>query len=180
MNIIIAGWYRQSLPRLKECNGSGTFAANMIQQRKVVLTRNLELLRNQAAGLAAGGRLVLRSLVLANERDAGSARFRDWSAGEPVRPRLRSPEELGRILQEARLTVVSTTATSDAYALEVERTWGDAIDRIRLLHRDPAGRHIIPTMLAECERWQRRIELIRDGVLAVRQYVAKRRDRSRL
>jgi cyclopropane fatty-acyl-phospholipid synthase-like methyltransferase len=138
------------------------------------------LLRNQAAGLAPGGQLVLRSLALVDERAAGSARYRDWSQAEPVRPRLRTSEELNRILQESRLTVTAATWTSDDYADEVERCWGDALDRIRALHRDPAGRALVPTLLAEGERWGRRIELIRDGVIGLRQIVARRRDRGRL
>jgi cyclopropane fatty-acyl-phospholipid synthase-like methyltransferase len=137
------------------------------------------ILRNQSAGLVPGGKLVLRSLVLTDERAAGSSRFRDWAAGEPVRPRLRSAEELSRILQEARLSVTGTSSTSDDYAADVEQSWGDALDRIRALHRDPAGRALIPTLLSECERWLRRIELVREGILAVRQITATRHDRNR-
>jgi len=137
------------------------------------------ILRNQSAGLAPGGALVLRSLVLTEERAAGSARFRDWAAAEPVRPRLRSTEELSRILQEARLTVTATSSLSDDYAADVEQCWGDALDRIRALHRDPTGRALIPTLLTECERWLKRIELIREGILGVRQISATRRDRNR-
>jgi cyclopropane fatty-acyl-phospholipid synthase-like methyltransferase len=138
------------------------------------------LLRNQAGGLAQGGQLVLRGLVLYDERAATSARFREWANGEPIRPRLRTSDELTRIVQEARLTIATTSSTSDAYAQDVERHWGDALDRIRALHRDPAGRALIPTLLAEGERWRRRIELIRDGVIGVRQVVAHKRDRRRL
>jgi cyclopropane fatty-acyl-phospholipid synthase-like methyltransferase len=137
------------------------------------------LLRNQAGGLAQGGQLVLRSLVLCDERAATSARFREWINGEPIRPRLRTSDELTRIVQEARLTIATTSSTSDDYAQDVERLWGDALDRIRALHRDRAGRALIPTLLAEGERWRRRIELIRDGVIGVRQVVARKRDRGR-
>ena len=137
------------------------------------------ILRNQSANLAPDGMLVLRSLVLSDDRAAGSARFRDWAAAEPIRPRLRSAEELSRILQEARLTVASSTSTSDDYAADVERCWGNALDRIRALHRDRVGRALIPTLLSECERWLKRVELVREGILGVRQFTATRRDRSR-
>lgn len=54
LNVIAAGWHRQSLPRLKERHGPGAFAADVVQQRKVVLARHLKLLRNQAAHLPFG------------------------------------------------------------------------------------------------------------------------------
>lgn len=137
------------------------------------------ILRNQSATLAPGGMLVLRSLVMNDERAAGSMRFRDWAAAEPVRPRLRSAEEIARIMQEAWLTVAASTSTADEYADEVEHAWGAALDRIRTLHRDPTGRVLIPTLLAECERWLKRIELLREGIIGVRQVIATRRDRGR-
>lgn len=138
-----------------------------------------KILRSQSAGLVAGGMLVLRSLVLVDERAAGSSRYRSWVNAEPVRPRLRSSDELTRIMQEARLNVIASTSIADEYAAEVEQSWGDALDRIRALHRDPAGRVLIPTLLSECERWLKRIELVREGVLGVRLITAARRDRSR-
>jgi hypothetical protein len=48
LNVIAACWHRQSLARLKEGYGPGAFAAYVVQQRKVVLARHLELPRNQA------------------------------------------------------------------------------------------------------------------------------------
>ena len=54
LNVIGAGRHRQSLPRLKERHGSGAFATDVVQQRKVILARHLELLRNQAAHLPFG------------------------------------------------------------------------------------------------------------------------------
>lgn len=137
------------------------------------------ILRNQCASLASGGLVVLRSLVNADERHSGSARFRDWAAREPVRPRLRSVEELTRILQEARLAVIVTSDISAEYAAEVEHSWGDAIDRIRALHREPDGQKLIPVLIAEGERWLKRIELIREGAIGVRLLIATRRDHAR-
>jgi hypothetical protein len=49
LNVIAAAWHRLSLPRLKERHGSRAFAADVTQQRKVVLTRHLKLRCNQAA-----------------------------------------------------------------------------------------------------------------------------------
>jgi hypothetical protein len=51
LNAIVAGRHRQSPPRLKERHGAGAFAADVVQQRKVVLARTLKLLRNQSAHL---------------------------------------------------------------------------------------------------------------------------------
>jgi hypothetical protein len=137
------------------------------------------ILRNQCASLAPGGLVVVRSLVIADERHAGSARFRDWAAREPVRPRLRSVEELSRVLQEARLAVIVTSDISTDYAAEVEHSWGDAVDRIRALHREADGQKLIPVLLAEGERWLKRIELIREGAIGVRLLIATRRDHAR-
>lgn len=137
------------------------------------------ILREQSSGLGPGGTMMLRALVMTDERNATSVRFRTWAENEPVRPRLRSSDELSRILQEARLSVTASASASQEYADEVERCWGDALDRIRALHRDPVGRALIPTLLDEGERWLRRIELIREGVLGVRHFSAVRRDRSR-
>lgn len=137
------------------------------------------IVRNQTAGLSPQGLFVLRGLVLMDERAASSARFRDWAATEPVRPRLRTADELTRILQEGRLTVMTSVSIADDYAEEVEYCWGSALDRIRALHRDPTGRMLIPTLLGECERWLKRIELVREGVIGVRLITAARRDRAR-
>ena len=82
-------------------------------------------------------------------------------------------------MQEAWLTVSASTSTADEYADEIEHAWGAALDRIRTLHRDPTGRVLIPTLLAECERWLKRIELLREGIIGVRQIIATRRDRGR-
>lgn len=54
LNVVAAGWHRQSLPRRKERHGPGAFAADVVQQGKVVLARHLKLLRNQAAHLPFG------------------------------------------------------------------------------------------------------------------------------
>ncbi|MNV60848.1 hypothetical protein D3C71_1533270 [compost metagenome] len=54
LNVIAAARHRQGLPRFKEGHGSGAFAADVVQQRKVILARHLKLLRNQAAHLPFG------------------------------------------------------------------------------------------------------------------------------
>ena len=54
LNILALGRRMQSLPRFKECHGPGTFAADVVQQRKVVLAGHLKLLRNQTAHLPFG------------------------------------------------------------------------------------------------------------------------------
>lgn len=45
---------RQHLPRLQKSDGPRALAANMIQQRKIVLARHLKLLGNQAPHLPFG------------------------------------------------------------------------------------------------------------------------------
>ena len=50
-NVVISGRRRQHLFRREEGHGPGTFATNLVQQRKVVLSGDLKLLRQQAAHL---------------------------------------------------------------------------------------------------------------------------------
>jgi cyclopropane fatty-acyl-phospholipid synthase-like methyltransferase len=134
------------------------------------------ILRNQVSGLKPGGAVVLRSLVLSEPRAAVSARYREWAAGEPIRPRLRSAEDLTRLLHEARLSVQSSTSIADTYAADVEEHWRAALDRIRALHEDASGRALAPAVLGECERWLKRIELLREGVIGFRRFIAYRRE----
>lgn len=137
------------------------------------------LLRSQCETLVPGGQVAVRSLVLTDERQTTSPRYREWADAEPVRPRLRSVETLSRLIEDARLSVVAVSDISTDYAAEVEYSWGGAIDRIRAMHRTAAGQALIPQLLAEGERWLNRIELIREGAIGVRILIATRRDRAR-
>ncbi|MBB4630635.1 hypothetical protein [Sphingosinicella soli] len=137
------------------------------------------LLRSQCQTLVPGGYVVVRSLVLTDERQASSPRYREWAQAEPVRPRLRSVETLSRLVEDTRLSVTAISDIAADYAAEVEYSWGGAIDRIRAMHRTPAGQALIPQLLAEGERWLKRIELIREGAIGVRVLIATRRDRAR-
>lgn len=137
------------------------------------------LLRSQCETLAPGGQVAVRSLVMTDDRQTASPRYREWAEAEPVRPRLRTVETLSRLVEDARLSVVAVSDISADYAAEVEYSWGGAIDRIRALHREPEGQVLIPHLLAEGERWLRRIELIREGAIGVRVLIATRRDRAR-
>jgi hypothetical protein len=137
------------------------------------------LLRSQSETLVPGGHVAVRSLVLMDDRQTASPRYREWADAEPLRPRLRSVETLARLVEDARLSVIAVSDTSAEYAAEVEYSWGGAIDRIRAMHRTPAGQALIPHLLAEGERWLKRIELIREGAIGTRTLIATRRDRAR-
>lgn len=137
------------------------------------------LLRSQSETLVPGGQVVVRSLVMTDDRQTASPRYREWAEVEPVRPRLRSVETLSRLIEDARLSVIAVSDISADYAAEVEYSWGGAIDRIRSMHQTPAGQALIPQLLAEGERWLKRIELIREGAISVRILIATRRDRGR-
>ncbi len=137
------------------------------------------LLRNQSESLVSGGHVVMRSLVMLDDQQTISPRYREWADAEPVRPRLRPADTLTRLVEDARLSVITVSDISTEYAAEVEYCWSGAIDRIRALHRDPKGLPLIQPLLAEGERWLRRIELIREGAIGVRILIATRRDRTR-
>jgi hypothetical protein len=137
------------------------------------------ILRSQAAAMKPGATLVVRSLVNLRDSSSANAAVIAWANAEPIPVRLRSTDDISRILQDSGFSIQTTASIADDYTAEVEQKWGEAIERIRLLHRSPQGRDIVPIILADCERWLRRVELIREGAIGVRQIVAHRRGRAR-
>ena len=137
------------------------------------------ILRTQGRSLVRGGHLVIRALT----SQLGSSsrkreRMKDWTDREPLRPRLRSAEELKRIVQEAGLVLERMEERSDAYVQEVEAAWRAAVDAVRLLPATEEGRALSDMLLMEGERWSARMALFESGVLSYREIVARRRDGS--
>ncbi len=132
------------------------------------------ILRAQAKGLAKNGRLVIRALVKQGGGTRSEALSR-WMEGEPVRPRLRSADELQRIVQEAGLTLNASRNGSDAYVTEIEQSWRGAVDTVRALHGTGGTAAVSEMLLAEGERWTARTALIADGTLCYREIIASRR-----
>ncbi len=139
--------------------------------------RLTDALRKLMPQLTDQGALVLRALVLGNERAIGTDRYRDWISAEPVRLRLRTDAELTRALHEAGYGMRASDDRSLAYVECIERSWAASVDAVRILHRDQRTRELVPTLLQEGERWSARVDLIRSGALGWRQYVVSRRDR---
>ncbi len=130
------------------------------------------ILENQSKGLLENGCLILRSLMFAAKDAARSEEYQAWAAFEPSDPCLRSEDTLVQMLREAGLRVRSSISLADDYAADIEQHWGDALDLIPTFHRDPAKRGLIPVLQAEGKRWLKRLELISEGTLDIRQLVA--------
>ncbi len=134
-------------------------------------------LRKLLPHLSEQGTLLLRALALGNERAIGTTSYREWIATEPVRMRLRTDSELTRALHEAGYGLRASEDRSLPYVENIERAWAASVDAVRVLHRDTRTRPLVSTLLQEGERWSARVELIRSGALAWRQYAVSRRDR---
>lgn len=135
----------------------------------------VRILRTQGRGLGKTGRLVIRALV----KQSGSRRddaLLAWMESEPIKPRLRSADELQRIVQEAGLVLNASRNASEAYVDEIETAWRGAVDNVRTLHGRAGAAAIGDMLLSEGERWAARAALIADGTLCYREVIASRRN----
>lgn len=139
--------------------------------------RLTDALRRLQPLLSEHGLVQLRALCLVNERNAGTDAYRQWVQAEPIRPRLRTHEEIVRALHEAGLGLRASEDRGSAHVEQIEHAWAMALDGVRVLHRSLRTRPLVPVLIAECERWTARVQLMRSGLIAFRQYVAGRRDK---
>ena len=130
----------------------------------------LPLIPPAAALLGAGGALLLRTYV----RVRGARHDRRRQPRFDQRSLIPAIDEIRIALDQAGFAVRQEQSCADMHAAAIEAAWRNAVDLVRVVHRTPDQRKLIPALLAAGEAWQQRVELIRGGAIDVRWILAVR------
>jgi len=130
----------------------------------------LPLIPPAAALLGAGGALLLRTYV----RVRGVRHDRRRQPRCDQRSLIPAIDEIRAALGQAGFTVRQEQSCADIHAAAIEATWRNAVDLVRIVHRTPDQRRLVPALLDTGEAWQQRVELIRGGAIDARWILAVR------
>lgn len=128
------------------------------------------LIHPAAALLGAGGALLLRTYV--RVRSARHDRRRQPRFDQ--RSLVPAIDEIRAALDQAGFAVRQEQSCADIHAAAIEAAWRNAVDLVRVVHRTPDQRKLVPALLAAGEAWQQRVELIRGGAIDARWILAVR------
>lgn len=128
------------------------------------------LIRPAAALLGAGGTLLLRTYV----RVRGVRHDRRRQPRFDQRSLIPAIDEILFALDQAGFAVREEQSCADIHAAAIEAAWRNAVDLVRVVHRTPDQRKLVPALLTAGEAWQQRVELIRGGAIDARWILAVR------
>ncbi len=132
------------------------------------------LLKPGAALTSLRGSMIVRAYCVVSQEIRSGDRHRRWVAAEPVAPHVPTYDELMRQIGRLGFAVIEEARTADVHVAAVDARWAPAVELIRLLHGKANQQALIPALVAQAERWRERMEMIREGDVAVVEVLAKR------
>jgi SAM-dependent methyltransferase len=124
--------------------------------------------------LKPDGLMLITDLFL-GDADRTDPRVLDWLAHEPAQVTIESVDLLLQSLKKAGFSVRVNDDLSDEYTTQIQKAWGMAAHVVGQLMADPDQRSNARILLAEAELWNRRISLLKDGVITQRRLLAQKK-----
>ena len=125
-----------------------------------------------AATIKEDGLVLITDYFVKHEQTLGEAAYRDWAAGEPTRPNLRTAAALTDAFTKAGFQVRVDEDRTQEYCGLINKTWANAAEVVAELMGEPGQVHLAQVVLGEAELWNRRAELMKQGVIEYRRILA--------
>jgi hypothetical protein len=133
------------------------------------------LITKAEAALKPEGLILATDYVLADDAAAVSDAFRTWRDNEPKRLHISTAEDLEGYFAQAGFSIRVNEDMSADYMALITNAWAGADRAVAELMQTPGQGHMAKVLLREAELWNRRVAMLKSGVLQYRRILASKK-----